>query len=84
MSKFAAFDDRAKLVLDGRIEDQFSTLLKPPAVYNECVTAFRVMTYDDTAMNKIYHPLLALIASATDRELAKYVEHLTWNMRSIP
>ncbi len=27
-------------------------------------------------MNKIYHPLLALIASATDRELAKYVEYL--------
>jgi len=27
-------------------------------------------------MSKIYHPLLALIASATDRELAKYVEYL--------
>ena len=27
-------------------------------------------------MNKIYHPLLALIASATDNELAKYVEYL--------
>ena len=27
-------------------------------------------------MNKIYHPLLALIASATDSELAKYVEYL--------
>jgi len=26
-------------------------------------------------MNKIYHPLLALIASATDNELAKYVEY---------
>ena len=27
-------------------------------------------------MNKTYHPLLALIASATDNELAKYVEYL--------
>ena len=27
-------------------------------------------------MNKIYHPLLALIASVTDSELAKYVEYL--------
>ena len=27
-------------------------------------------------MNNIYHPLLALIASATDNELAKYVEYL--------
>jgi hypothetical protein len=26
-------------------------------------------------MSKIYHPLLALIASATDNELAKYVEY---------
>ncbi len=27
-------------------------------------------------MAKIFHPLLALIASATDRELAKYMEYL--------
>ncbi|WP_296455562.1 hypothetical protein [Rubinisphaera sp.] len=27
-------------------------------------------------MAKIFHPLLALIASTTDRELAKYVEYL--------
>lgn len=27
-------------------------------------------------MTSIYHPLLTLIASATDRELAKYVEFL--------
>ena len=27
-------------------------------------------------MSKIFHPLLALIASATDHELAKYVEYL--------
>ena len=25
---------------------------------------------------KLFHPLLALIASATDRELAKYVDYL--------
>ena len=27
-------------------------------------------------MTKIFHPLLALIASATDKELAKYVQYL--------
>ena len=27
-------------------------------------------------MKRIFHPLLALIASATDKELAKYVEYL--------
>jgi hypothetical protein len=27
-------------------------------------------------MTRIFHPLLALIASATDSELAKYVEYL--------
>ena len=27
-------------------------------------------------MTKLFHPLLALIASATDKELARYVEHL--------
>ena len=27
-------------------------------------------------MSKIFYPLLALIASVTDRELAKYVEYL--------
>jgi len=27
-------------------------------------------------MTKIFHPLLALIVSATDRELAKYVQFL--------
>jgi len=31
---------------------------------------------DNTTMTKIFHPLLALIASGTDRELAKYVEFL--------
>ena len=27
-------------------------------------------------MNNIYHPLLALITSATDNKLAKYIEYL--------
>jgi putative transposase len=27
-------------------------------------------------MSKLFHPLLALIASATDKALAKYVEYL--------
>ena len=27
-------------------------------------------------MSKIFHPLLALIASATDNELAKYIQYL--------
>ena len=27
-------------------------------------------------MSKLFHPLLALMASASDRELAKYVEYL--------
>ncbi len=27
-------------------------------------------------MTRIFHPLLAMIASATDRELARYVEYL--------
>lgn len=35
-------------------------------------------TYKDTPMPSIFHPLLALIASATDSELAKYVEYLKY------
>lgn len=46
------------------------------AVFNGCVTASRTTSYDHTAMNRVYHPLLALIASATDRELSKYIEYL--------
>lgn len=33
-------------------------------------------TYDGNSMTQIFHPLLALIASATDSELAKYVDYL--------
>jgi len=36
----------------------------------------RITGYDHTTMNRIFHPLLALIASATDRELVRYVEFL--------
>ena len=45
-------------------------------LYNECVALgfFSVLTIPH--MTKIYHPLIALIASATDRELSKYVEYL--------
>lgn len=35
-----------------------------------------VLAYENTSMSKFYHPLLALIASATESELAKYVEYL--------
>lgn len=46
------------------------------AGYKECVTPARIRSQDDTAVAKIFHPLLALIASGTDRELAKYVQFL--------
>ena len=45
------------------------------AVYNECATPPQIDAYDDSKMSKIFHPLLALIASATDNELAQYVEY---------
>jgi len=35
-----------------------------------------VTIYDDTTMTALIHPLLALIASATNSQLAKYVEFL--------
>ena len=54
----------------------FWFLIDGPAGYNECVTRSNITTSDDTPMPKIFHPLLALIASATDKELAKYVEYL--------
>ena len=47
-----------------------------PVGYNECVTASNITTSDNTPMTKIFHPLLALIASASDKALAKYVEYL--------
>jgi len=58
-----------------------SRRVAPPSIwdmagYNECVTLLQFHTYDHTKMSRIFHPLLALIASATDKELAKYVEYL--------
>jgi hypothetical protein len=46
------------------------------ALYNECETRSQIRDCDITVTAKIFHPLLALIASATDKELAKYVEFL--------
>ena len=46
------------------------------ALYNECVTACHDDTYDNTAMTQLFHPLLALIASAIAKELARYVDYL--------
>ena len=44
--------------------------------YNECAIPVHCSTYDNSMITKIYHPLLALIASATNSELAKYVEYV--------
>ena len=49
---------------------------RPIVGYNECVTRSIIGTYDNSKMPDIFHPLLALIASATDKELARYVEFL--------
>jgi hypothetical protein len=46
------------------------------AEYNECTTPVHNTDFDNTTMAKIFHPMLALIASVTDRELAKFVEYL--------
>jgi hypothetical protein len=35
-----------------------------------------IPVYDHTAVATIFHPLLALIASAADRQLARHVEFL--------
>ena len=44
--------------------------------YNESAIPVHITTYNNSMMNQIFHPLLALIASATNNELAKYVEYL--------
>ena len=46
------------------------------AGFNECATRIHITLYDNTTMNAIFHPLLALIAPGADNELAKYVEYL--------
>ena len=55
---------------------EISDTNRPIVGYNECVTRFIIGTYDNSKMPDIFHPLLALIASATDKELARYVEFL--------
>ena len=50
-----------------------SRAIQPPVGSNECVTTSVITSSDDTPMSRIFHPLLALIASATDKELAKYL-----------
>lgn len=42
----------------------------------QLVITSTMTTYDNTPMSRFFHPLLALIASATDNEFAKYVEYL--------
>lgn len=46
------------------------------ALYNGCASPFLYSTFDNTMSTKLFHPLLAMIASATDRELAKQVQYL--------
>jgi len=46
------------------------------ALYKQTATPFQITDCDNTEMAAIFHPLLALIASVTDRELARYVEFL--------
>ena len=56
------------------IAERVSAYAASPVQYNECVTDCELTISDDRSMLRIYHALLALIASATDRELEKYVE----------
>lgn len=45
-------------------------------VFHKSVTRSHIRDCEITVTAKIFHPLLALIASATESELAKYVEYL--------
>ena len=44
--------------------------------YNESVLPLHHPNQHHTVVTKVFHPLLALIASASDKELAKYVQYL--------
>ena len=46
------------------------------ALFHECVSPDLIRDCDNSVTAKIFHPLLALIASATESELARYVEYL--------
>jgi hypothetical protein len=59
-----------------RLQAAFDSFIDASAVYNQCVTASIITTSDDTPMSRIFHPPSALIASATDNQLAKYAEYL--------
>ena len=80
-----ASDSPLSLDLNGSIRSEFFSVSRlahsqrsrpVQAVYNECGRTFHDTRFDDTAAMKIFHPLLALIASAVDRQLARYVEFL--------
>ncbi|WP_437193254.1 hypothetical protein [Planctomicrobium sp. SH527] len=58
------------------METVFEDRFQHKVLYNQCAKAFQTTDYDNTNMAAIFHPLLALIASATDRELAKYIQFL--------
>ena len=55
---------------------QLTVLIRLLVGYNECVISFSIGTYENTQMTKLFHPLLALITSSTDKELARYIEFL--------
>jgi hypothetical protein len=46
------------------------------ALYNGCATPCPYSDSDNSMAAKIFHPLLVMIASATDQELAKQVLYL--------
>lgn len=46
------------------------------AADRENVTFTRILRYDDTPMAKIFHLLLSLMVSGTNRELARYLPFL--------
>src|SRR5690606_36426122 len=54
----------------------FDSRIQVMVMYKECVTPLPLALCDHSRMSLIFHPLLALIASATDRELAKYIQFL--------
>ena len=44
--------------------------------YNECEAPAFLARSTIKPMTRLFHPFLALIASSTDRELARYIEYL--------
>ncbi|TWT60683.1 hypothetical protein Pan54_13970 [Rubinisphaera italica] len=58
------------------VETNIACFLDNQSLYNECIRLFHITEYNHTMTAKIFHPLLAMIASSTNNELAKYVEYL--------